>query len=156
MRVAPIAVLVGLLGLLALAGCAADDEAREAGATDAADGEQVVMLRTETCDCCTAHAAHLEEEGFAVDHEIVDDPNATAGVPDGLGSCHVTVVDDYAVVGHVPADVIDELRSAAPDVDGVSLPGMPSGSPGMPGEQTEPWEFIAFSDGQPASVFTTR
>lgn len=152
---APATLLLILVATVGVAACAADDHG-EATDQDAVEATEAVMLRTATCDCCGEHAAYLEEAGYEVAEQIVDDPNAEAGVPMELGSCHVTMIDGYRVVGHVPTDVIAELREQAPNVDGVSLPGMPQGSPGMPGNKNEPWEFITFTNGTPDGVFATR
>ena len=41
------------------------------------------------------------------------------------------VVDGYVIEGHVPALDVKRLLSEKPDVLGLSVPGMPVGSPGM-------------------------
>jgi hypothetical protein len=51
------------------------------------------------------------------------------------------------VVGHVPFEVIDRLLAVRPDVEGITLPGMPPGSPGMPGEKSGEWKN-AFKNGR--------
>ncbi|QBI21614.1 DUF411 domain-containing protein [Egibacter rhizosphaerae] len=147
------ATMIGALAAVALlAGCTGDEEAAPHD-EGAGEDEPLVMLRTATCECCGAHGEHLEAAGHEVRERIVDDPNLEAGVPNGLGSCHVTLAGDHAVVGHIPAEVFAELAEEDPAVDGIALPGMPAGSPGMPGTQEEPWEFRAFSDGRPGEVF---
>ncbi|MFC6729121.1 DUF411 domain-containing protein [Natronoarchaeum mannanilyticum] len=60
---------------------------------------------------------------------------ARAGVPADLRSCHALVVDGYAVEGHVPAATIATLLEERPAIDGIALPEMPAGSPGMGGEK---------------------
>jgi hypothetical protein len=54
----------------------------------------------------------------------------------------------YVVVDHVPFEVIDRLLAERPDVEGVTLPGMPPGSPGMPGEKSGKWKIYAFKNGR--------
>ena len=71
-----------------------------------------------------------------------------------LKSCHRTVIGNYFVEGHVPVEAIAKLLAEKPDIDGITLPGMPVGSPGMPGERTAPLEILAVSGGN-ASVFMT-
>jgi hypothetical protein len=56
------------------------------------------------------------------------------GVPRELWACHTTVVE-----GHVPVEVIAELLVDRPHVDGIALPAMPIGSPGVWGEKDETW-----------------
>jgi hypothetical protein len=65
------------------------------------------------------------------------------GIPMELRSCHVSIVEGYVVVGHVPADAIKKLLSERPNIKGISLPGMPLGSPGMPGTKEKP--FVIYS-----------
>jgi hypothetical protein len=57
-------------------------------------------------------------------------------------------VAGYVVEGRVPTAAIEVLLADAPDVDGISLAGMPSGSPGMPGEQTAPFVVRTFVVGE--------
>ena len=70
---------------------------------------------------------------------------AELGVPVDLGGCHTSKVEGYIVEGHVSAAVIDRLLSERPNIRGVSLPGMPTGSPGMGGPKREPFRTYAFS-----------
>lgn len=51
--------------------------------------------------------------------------------------------------GHIPIEVVEKLFEFKPDIDGIALPGMPVGSPGMPGEQTEVFTIHALRDGRP-------
>jgi hypothetical protein len=125
--------------------------------TDTAEGE-VVLYRSPTCTCCHGHAEHLEAAGYVVRSEEVDDVRAVKeqlGVPPQMESCHTSVVGGYFVEGHMPADVIAQLLEERPAVDGIALPGMPAGSPGMPGEQEGPFVVHAVTDGR-TEVYTTR
>jgi hypothetical protein len=107
------------------------------------------LYRSATCDCCVGHADYLEAEGVDVVEHVVDDVaevKRLLGVPDDLWSCHTTVVGGYVVEGHVPVDDIDRVLTERPDIGGIALPGMPSGSPGMPGELEGPLEVSEFGD----------
>jgi hypothetical protein len=133
------------------------EPALPAVSTVTAEGEAVVY-RSETCSCCHGHVEHLEAAGWVVRDVVVADVREVKeqlGVPGPMESCHTTVVDGYFVEGHVPADVIDQLLEERPEIDGIALPGMPAGSPGMGGEQVEPFVLHAVVDGQTA-VYTTR
>lgn len=55
--------------------------------------------------------------------------------------------------GHVPAAAILDLLEQRPDVDGIALPGMPAGSPGMP-DDAGPLEVVSLDDGT-TSAFRT-
>ena len=97
----------------------------------------------------------MGEQGFGVDSW--EDPGLTefkisSGVPLTAMSCHTAIVDGYIVEGHVPVAAIFDPLQQRPDIDGIALPGMPQGSPGMPGEQTAPFEILAIDDGT-ISVF---
>ncbi len=77
---------------------------------------------------------------------MVDDTAAIKeqyGIPEELWSCHTTIVDGYYIEGHVPIDVVLKLLAERPTIDGIALPGMPSGSPGMDGEKDGPWVIYA-------------
>ena len=62
-----------------------------------------------------------------------------AGVPENLQSCHTATVGWYTIAGHVPVADIERLLDEKPKVVGLSVPGMPSGSPGMENGQHEPY-----------------
>jgi len=61
--------------------------------------------------------------------------SAENGIPAELQGCHTAFLDDYVVDGHVPIEAIDKLLAEHPAVKGITLPGMPAGSPGMFGEK---------------------
>lgn len=109
------------------------------------------------CTCCERYASYLSDnvEG-SVATTVPDDMAALKeelGVPGQYWSCHTTVVEGYAVEGHVPAAVIGRLLAEAPAVDGIALPDMPVGSPGMGGEQREPFTIYLFGGGRRGEVF---
>ncbi len=70
-------------------------------------------------------------------------------IPASVASCHVAIIEGsgYFVVGHIPIEVMDKLLADRPDMDGIALPGMPPGSPGMGGVQTESLTIYAVSHG---------
>lgn len=123
------------------------------------DGPVVTVYKTPTCGCCTKWIDHLEAHGFEVVAHDLNDLSAIKaehGVTRGLSSCHTAVVDGYVVEGHVPADVIQRLLRERPEVAGVSVPGMPMGSPGMEGPYTERYDIIAFDRDGRTSIYESR
>ncbi|MCC5978768.1 MAG: DUF411 domain-containing protein, partial [Salinarimonas sp.] len=52
----------------------------------------------------------------------------------------------YIIEGHVPADAVTRLLRERPDAMGISVPGMPIGSPGMevPGMADDLYEVVLF------------
>lgn len=72
----------------------------------------------------------------------------SVGIPPDLASCHTALIDGYVVEGHVPADAIRRLLDERPEIDGIALPGMPAGSPGMGGRRDAAWVVYAVSGGE--------
>lgn len=105
------------------------------------------VTRTPTCGCCGAWVELAREHGFEV--EVTDSVDyvgmkQAAEVPADLWACHTAQIDRYVVEGHVPFVAIDKLLSERPDIDGISVPGMPSGSPGMGLDPAAVYDVIAF------------
>ena len=44
---------------------------------------------------------------------------------------YTTLVEGYVVEGHVPIGALLRMLTERPAIKGISLPGMPAGSPGM-------------------------
>lgn len=109
------------------------------------------------CSCCHEYAAYLRDYLDTQLTETADDDIAAVkrehGVPAELQSCHTSVLDGYVVEGHVPVEVIAELFDERPSIDGIALPGMPQGSPGMGGEQTTPFTIYTFGGGRTGEVY---
>jgi len=92
---------------------------------------------------------HLEGDGLKVEVEKVSnisEVKAHDKVPDHLQSCHTAIVDGYVVEGHVPKAEIMRMLRQRPNIVGLSVPGMPVGSPGMEMENraAEPYQVVAF------------
>jgi hypothetical protein len=118
----------------------------------------MTLYKTPDCGCCEGYADYLRAAGFTVltkPTNELSEISRRAGVPSGLEGCHTTLVGDYVVEGHVPVEAIHKLLAERPAIKGISLPGMPDGSPGMSGTKTAPFTVYAIGgDGQP-SVFAT-
>lgn len=121
------------------------------------DAQEVIVYKSPNCGCCVEHSAYMRENGFNVKIEMIEDMStikAMYNIPREMQSCHTTVLGNYFVEGHVPMEAITHLMETAPAIDGIALPGMPSGSPGMPGEQLEPFQIYQLTDSV-ASDFLT-
>lgn len=119
------------------------------------DAIEAVIYKSATCGCCLGHAGYLKGENFDVKVEIAEDIASVKekyNIPYDKQSCHTTLIGDYFVEGHVPIEAIDKLLAEMPDIDGITLPDMPAGSPGMPGVKNEEFVIYALKDGQ-ASEF---
>ena len=98
------------------------------------DAPTMTVFKSPTCGCCSMWIEHVEAAGFTVDARDRDDMAAvkdSLGLPSDLSSCHTGVVDGYVIEGHVPAQYVAQVLEERPDVLGLSVPGMPIGSPGM-------------------------
>jgi hypothetical protein len=103
-------------------------------ATAATPLPTVLMHKSPSCGCCGKWADHLRAAGFRVEVRDHDDMLAVKqrlGVPMDQASCHTAEVGGYFVEGHVPAQDIKRLLAEKPTARGISVPGMPAGSPGM-------------------------
>ena len=66
-------------------------------------------------------------------------------------------IDGYVIDGHVPVDIVRRLLSERPKIAGITLPGMPAGSPGMSGTKTGPFVVYALPrDGGVPTVYATE
>ncbi|MGJ3261884.1 MAG: DUF411 domain-containing protein [Salinarimonas sp.] len=109
----------------------------------------MVVHKDPLCGCCTAWAEQMEDAGFVVEERptsLMAQIKAALGVPDDLVSCHTAEIDGYVIEGHVPVAAIEALLAQRPDADGIAVPGMPMGSPGMetPCIEPEPSDVVVF------------
>lgn len=147
-RYAPI-MMGSLLQAIALAGLQPASAAETVDAT---------LYKSPSCRCCDDYAAYLRQYGFDVDivaTQGLEQIKQEHNVPAQLQGCHTLLVDGYAVEGHVPVTAIQKLLRERPEIRGISLPGMPSGSPGMTGQKEGPFVVHTITDGKP-SVYTTE
>ena len=117
----------------------------------------VEVFKTSSCGCCYGYVLFLEEEKFKVKQTDMRNLHAIKikhNIPLEMQSCHTTILGNYFIEGHVPIEAINKLLKEQPDIDGIALPGMPIGTPGMPGEKEEPYIIYQLVDGK-SSVFMT-
>jgi hypothetical protein len=116
-----------------------------AGSPAQAEEGLITVYKSPTCGCCGAWIDHLKHNGLkvkAVDSGNMGSIKARLGVDPTLASCHTARVDGYTIEGHVPAREIKRLLSERPDIAGLSVPGMPMGSPGMEGNRKDPYQVV--------------
>ena len=120
---------------------------------------RAVLYKSPQCGCCEGYAAYLRKNGFAVDVKATNDLteiSQKAGVPENLQGCHTMFVEGYVVDGHVPVGVIRRLLRERPSIAGITLPGMPDGSPGMTGKKAGPFTIYAVTkDGAAPTIYAT-
>lgn len=118
---------------------------------------KMIVFRTPNCGCCMGYADEMKNQGFDVEVIALNDINtikAKYNIPADKQSCHTTVVGDYFIEGHVPVAAVKKLLKEKPDIDGIGLPGMPIGTPGMPGEKTEPYKVYQSKNGKFSEFIT--
>src|SRR5262245_61311104 len=121
---------------------------------------RAVLHKSPQCGCCEGYVAYLRKNGFAVDVKATNELaeiSQKAGVPENHQGCHTMFVDGYVVDGHVPIGVIRRLLRERPSIAGITLPGMPDGSPGMTGKKAGPFTIYAVTkDGAAPTIYATE
>ena len=92
--------------------------------------------KTPTCGCCKEWVEHAKSNDFNVhtqDHQNLEDIKKMYSIKPEYRSCHTSVsTNSFIFEGHIPAKYITQFLSEDhPNAIGLSVPGMPLGSPGM-------------------------
>lgn len=124
----------------------------------------MTVYKSPTCGCCAKWVDHVNANGFQAKVIEVPDParmnelKSASGVPEALRSCHLALVGNYAVEGHVPADLIQKLLRDKPQGRGLTVPGMVTGSPGMEvqGARAERYDVLLFQRDGKTTVYASR
>lgn len=145
MKPLPTLALAALLAL-PLAGVAAEPVAK--------------IYRNPNCGCCDAYAEYLERNGFEVeriDSYDMERVKKTRNVPEAMYGCHTMLLGPYVFEGLVPVESVRQVLEERPFIKGLSLPGMPTGAPGMPGPKRAPLEVyvLGTGDGSEPRVYAT-
>lgn len=124
----------------------------------ATPSRHATLYKNPECGCCEFYAEYLRKNGFTVTVKPTHDLpliKRQQSVPPQLEGCHTTLVGGYVAEGHVPVDTLNKLLSEHPTIKGISLPGMPSGSPGMSGPKAEPFTIYEIGSG-PRRVYAVE
>ena len=124
----------------------------------AAAAPPLTVYKTASCGCCGGWITAMTRAGYRPKVVVVDDVtplNTRYGVPFELSSCHVATIGGYVTVGHVPPVDVGRLLKERPKALGVTVPGMPLGSPGMemPDGRKEPYQTLLLLPGGKTRVF---
>ena len=117
----------------------------------------VEVFKTPSCGCCYGYVLFLEKEQFNVketDMRSLHSIKQKYNIPLEMQSCHTTIIGKYFIEGHVPLEAVNKLLKEQPNIDGIALPGMPIGTPGMPGKKEDPFVVYQLIDGK-FSIFMT-
>lgn len=125
--------------------------------SSAALAADLSVTKTPWCGCCAAWITHMREAGFTVAVHEEDDLTAIKarmGIAPNLQSCHTGEVEGYAIEGHVPAEDVLRLLAERPEARGLTVPGMPVGSPGMEmGNRHDAYEVLLILKDGTTEVF---
>ena len=119
--------------------------------------EEIMVYKSPTCGCCKKWVKHLESNGFNVKTKDMRDMSSVKnkfGVKKQFQSCHTAKIGNYFIEGHVSASDIKKLLKDKPNIKGLSVPGMPMGSPGMEGHRKDKYDVIAIDKNNKATVYS--
>ena len=108
----------------------------EQGYSSSQNKFSLLVHKTPTCGCCKKWVKHLEANNFSTmikDHQNLQKVKEQHSIKPKYQSCHTAVSQDgYVFEGHIPSKFIKQfLANPEADAIGLSVPGMPLGSPGM-------------------------
>lgn len=157
-------IIISLIGLLVLGGgawYATRDESNTATLNPALTAHAATVYFQPNCGCCKEYMKYLEQNGIDIERkeislEELGEKKEELGIPAGAAACHTMVIDDYVVEGHVPVETIEQLLTEKPEIDGIALPGMPMGSPGMTGFKTGVFKIQSFADGSTTGIYAEQ
>lgn len=123
------------------------------------NGVVAMVYKSPSCSCCEQYSTYLRKEGYEVEVKAIQEMSVIKeqyGIPYELESCHTMEIGGYVVEGHIPEEAVQKLLTEKPDIKGIGMAGMPSGSPGMPGPKNS--DFVIYEithEGTKGSVFMT-
>ncbi len=123
------------------------------------DSVTLVVYKESTCPCCNSWVDYMRTNSLRVVTYNVSDLDAVKQkhqIAGNLHSCHTTEVGGYYVEGHVPADLVRRLLAERPPIAGITVPGMPVGSPGMEVGPPEPYDILSVDSAGRTAIFASR
>jgi hypothetical protein len=118
----------------------------------------VNLYKNPYCGCCDLYADHLRAEGFEVKLINTNDMASIKEkhkVPENLEGCHTATNGGYVFEGLIPAEHIQKVLAERPSIKGLSIPGMPVGAPGMPGEKSKPIHVYTLDGSAKPKIFAS-
>lgn len=118
----------------------------------------ITVFKSPDCGCCQKWIDHLQRSGFTVTGINTDNLHRVKHEHDiapQYQSCHTGIVGGYVFEGHVPAALIQRFLQQQPaDALGLSVPGMPVGSPGMEvGERHDDYDVLLLKKDGSSEVY---
>ncbi len=108
---------------------------------------EINIYKSLTCGCCDVYSSYVDGK-VSTQVNIFDIQDSSRikeqyNIPSELRSCHTSTVGDYFVEGHIPLEAVEKLLKEQPNISGIAMPGMPEGSPGMPGSKRR--DFVVYA-----------
>lgn len=122
----------------------------------------MTVYKTPTCGCCSKWVDHVHDNGFqskVVELNELSSIKKRYGIQGRYQSCHTGVIShaqgEYIFEGHVPAQYIESfLENPTAGSIGLSVPGMPVGSPGMEvGERKDYYQVLQLNEDGTSVVY---
>lgn len=159
-----LALSVGLSGIVLVAGASTlaiqaneSQQPTTAQASNIGAETAIKIYKSPNCGCCQSWAEHLAANGFETRIVETDTLNAIKqqyDVPRDMASCHTALIGELVIEGHVPAnDIIAYLEDPQFNTIGLSVPGMPHGTPGMETGRKDDYQVISFNANGQKRVF---
>ncbi len=129
----------------------------ELSVTSVVAGQKATVYKSPNCGCCVGYVKELEDSGVeveVVETEDMDSIKKQHNIPSDMQSCHTVVMGNYFIEGHVPLEAVEKLLTEKPEIDGIVLPGMPAGTPGMPGVKRAPFNVYQLTEGDSLEFLT--
>ncbi len=123
-----------------------------------AAGTPVQLYKNPNCGCCDIYADYLKANGFDV--RLIDtfDMSSIAkkyAISEKLEGCHTAIINGDIFEGLIPVEYVKRVLNEHRAIKGISLPGMPVGVPGMPGNKQGPLNLYYISDLPSPRVFAS-
>lgn len=119
--------------------------------------KDIVVYKNPECGCCKKWIKYLKSKNYNVIEKNTRDVFAEKkrlGVPEKVAACHTAVIDGYVVEGHVTHRDIKRLLLLRPDIKGIAVPGMPTGTPGMEkGDIRDKYNVMSFDKKGNVKIF---
>lgn len=114
------------------------------------NAEKIEIYKSLSCGCCDVYASYVDGK-VSTKMNIINTQGSSKiaeqyEIPSELRSCHTTVIGNYFIEGHIPLEAVEKLLKEQPNIKGIAMPGMPSGSPGMPGQKQEAFIIYAVNN----------
>src|SRR5437870_8423159 len=84
-----------------------------------AAGEKLTLYKNPMCTCCEIYAQYMRDNGFDVTVIPTQDLATLSeehGIPTNMQACHISLIGDYAIGGHVPVDIVKRLLAEKPPI----------------------------------------